>query len=247
MRKAIGYCLVFLILVSCAAMNYDKMAEQDLFQRAQSYFDHSKYVRSQEAFEAFLQRYPFSQNVATAEIRVADCMFYRRNYEEARATYEEFRKRHPLHSEISHSLLFEAKCYYEQRLSYDQDQENLNEAQARLLELIERYPASPAAREAQGILKEVRNQLCRREIYVGKFYLKQKERYSAAVRFEQAAKQYEDAECYPEVLFYAAKTWLELGETSRAKTFISVLLSDFADTEWAKKAGTLTNVKGEKQ
>ena len=228
--------VVLLMLVSCAAMNYDKMSASELFERAQKYFDEGKYVRAQEAFEAFLQRYPFSSEVATAEIRVADCMFYRGNYEEAKASYEEFRKRHPLHSESPHALLFEAKCYYEQRLSYDRDLRNLKEAQSRLVELSERYPSSPAAREAKEILREVRDQLCRREIYVGKFYLRQKDTYAAAVRFEGAAKRYADVDCYPEALFYAAKAWFALGEDARAKRYLDVLLSRFADTDWAKKA-----------
>lgn len=240
MRRKIGFLLALLTFVSCAAMNYDRMAEQDLFMHAQKYFERGKYVRAQEAFEAFLQRYPFSQSVATAEIRIADCMFYRGNYIEAQATYEEFRKRHPLHSEIPHSLLFEAKCYYEQRLAFTQDQRNLNEAQAKLFELLERYPSSAPAGEAKEILENVRLQLCRREIYVGKFYLKKKEQYAAALRFEQAIALYRDSQCYPEALFYAAKTWTILGENSRAKTFVDTLLSEFPDSQWAKKVGSPT-------
>jgi len=238
-RLVVVGLFAILLLASCAAMNYDKMPESELFDRAQSYFEREKYVRSQEAFEAFLQKYPFSGRVATAEIRVADCMFYRGNYEEARATYEEFRKRHPLHTESPHALLFEAKCYYEQRLAYDRDQGNLKEAQARLLELSERYPSSPASTEAKDILAEVHDQLCRREIYVGKFYLKQKDAYAAAVRFEGAAKLYSSSACYPEALFYAAKAWLILGEDSRAKQCIDILSSRFADTDWAEKAKSL--------
>lgn len=246
MNKKMCFLLICFI-VSCAAMNYDKMAEQDLFAHAQSYFERGKYVRAQEAFEAFLQRYPFSQSVATAELRVADCMFYRGNYEEAKATYEEFRKRHPLHSEIPHALLFEAKCYYEQRLAFSQDQRNLNEAQAKLFELLERYPSSEPAGEAKEILKNVRDLLCRREIYVGKFYMKKKELYAAALRFEQAIALYKDSKCYPEALFYAAKTWYKLGEDSRTKSFVDTLLLEFPDTQWAKRASSLEKEGSEKR
>ena len=243
--RRLSICFVAaLLLVSCAAMNYDTMSESELFDKAQSYFDRGKYVRAQEAFEAFLQRYPFSRKVATAELRVADCMYYRGNYEEARASYEEFRKRHPLHPEIPHALLFEAKCYYAQRLSYDRDQKNLKEAEAKLLELIERYPSSISAKEAREILHDVRNQLCRREIYVGKFYLKQKERYAAVLRFERAIELYSGEKCYPEALYYAAKAWLELGEPAKARPHLETLSARFPESDWAKKARALATKDG---
>jgi len=228
-----------LAMGGCASVKYDTMSASEIYSLGVSELDEKHYDKATEAFEKLKEIHPFSVQVAQAEIRLADCYYSRREYEEAVAGFEEFLLRHPTHQEVPHALYYLGMSNYKRMYSIDRDQAYTKEAEKYFQRVVTGHPGSDNYPEAREKLTETRNRLAKRERYVGKFYFKQKEYYAALGRFDNIVQRYPDTDHYPEALLYAAKCQLRLGVSREAERSLKTLLLRFPDGPFASEARSL--------
>lgn len=137
-------------------------------------------------------RYTFSPFATLAEIRTADAYFKKEEYEQAITEYEEFIKNHPGHNEVSYATYQLALSNYKLRKSEDRDPTYSREALKWFNIFIEKYPDSELVDDAKKRILKVRKLLAKREIYIGKFYLKEKNYKAASERFKRVVDKYSD-------------------------------------------------------
>src|SRR5262249_56414415 len=108
-----------------------------------------------------------------AELQIGDIHFERGEYEEASSYYHDFVELHPNHAKVSYALYRNGLCSYNQMRESDRDQAPTREAVAQFKALIERYPQSDMAPDAQKRLRECEDRLAQPEIPRGGHHLAQ--------------------------------------------------------------------------
>jgi outer membrane protein assembly factor BamD len=176
----------------CAPKKVPEMTPQMAYEEALRLLERKKYERSAEAFRKFKEDFPLSTYTALAELRLADCLYFGKDYAEAIVQYEDFNKLHPTHPEVPYAIYQIGMCHYKQMLSIDRDQTVAEKALEQFRYVLENFPQSKYVSEAQTKMQICRRQLADHEFYIGHFYYR-KGHYKAALgRFEGILKKYPD-------------------------------------------------------
>ena len=193
--------LPLVIIAGCAGKDIKKSKTPEelykegmaLYQKAPEksfLFRNQYYLKALKSFQEIKEKYPYSQSAILAELRVADCHFKMKGYEEAIASYQDFLKLHPTNENIPYVIFQLGLCYFDQILTIDRDQTMTYRAIKEFEYLITYYPKSKYVQESWDKINICRERLAQHEFYVGEFYFKN-ENYSAALkRFEGILKNY---------------------------------------------------------
>jgi outer membrane protein assembly factor BamD len=159
-------------------------------ERAFLFFQDVNYARAIELFQEVIDNYPYSEYATLAELKIADVHFEQERYEEASSYYQDFVELHPNHEQVPYALYRNGLSSFERMREPDQDQTPTHEAVAHFNVLLERYPRSKHAPDAEMRLTLARNQLAQHEVEVGDFYF-DRESWSAAIgRYRAALAHY---------------------------------------------------------
>lgn len=162
--------------------------------------DRGYYQEAIDNFQQITDRYPYSREAVSAELKLADAYFSKGLYEEAFGSYADFEKLHPNHPEIPYIIYRMGLCHYERMKSIDRDQEYTFKAKEHFERLIKRFPDSPYAQAAKLKVRDCYESLAQHELYVANFYFKTGRYGAAAGRYEYLLQNYPDLGQYHEAL-----------------------------------------------
>lgn len=182
--------------------------------------------------------YPFSRWAVEAELRTADSYFIQERWQEAEAVYRQFLRNHPSHPKSAYVLLRQAQCYAKQaprttlsavliedRIATDRDQSPTLGAYQLAQEVMNRYPGTEEAEEAEELAARMATVLSHHEMEVGIFYQRQDEWNAAAGRFETARTRYPDSRRYGEATWRLGRSLEALGKNDQARIAYQSVLS----------------------
>jgi len=204
-RHFVVYSLAFILLLSltgCSKFNLlsslgfntkPEESAQALAMKGLDNFEHGKYYKAKESFEALLSRFPFSEYSLLAELKAADSNYYLGNYEESVLQYMDFEEHHPTNEAIPYVMFQIAMSYYKQIGTIDRDAENSNKAIYSFSRLLRAFPDSPYKDEATARIKAARNFLAIHEYYVASFYERTGGYKQAEARLEYLLKEYPES------------------------------------------------------
>ncbi len=212
LKKLIYLFIPLLMLVGCGTKKaiYSGSAEE-LYREAVAelekegggflgIFGGTNYEKIFELLKEIQLRYPLTPYATLARIRVADAYFKKEEYTQAIIEYEEFLKRYPGHPETKHAMYYLALSYYKLRKSHDRDPTYTRKA----IEVFENYkklfPNAENIEEVNKKTRKCKDILAKREIYIGKFYLKRKNYKAAYERFKNVVKNYPESKYYDDAM-----------------------------------------------
>lgn len=176
----------------CAPKMVPERTPQMAYEEALRLLERKKYERSAEAFRKFKEEFPLSTYTALAELRLADSLYFQKDFAEAVIQYEDFKKLHPIHPEVPYSIYQIGMCHFKQMLSIDRDQTVTEKALEQFRYVVENFPQSKYVADAQTKMQICQRQLADHEFTIGHFYYR-KGHYKAALgRFEEILKKYPD-------------------------------------------------------
>jgi outer membrane assembly lipoprotein YfiO len=145
------------------------------------FFSDVDYPRAIELFQEVIDNYPYSEFATLAELKIADIHYQRKEYELAASYYQDFVELHPRHEQVAYAIYTHGMCAFNEMEDPDRDQESTHEAIAQFRVLLERYPRSQYAADAEMRIAEAEDRLAEHELVVADFYFK-REIYSSAAR-----------------------------------------------------------------
>ena len=211
-------------------------SESGLLNEAVRYYEDKDYKMAKAAFQKLKDNYPLSKYSITAELRIADCDYHRKDYQEAIFQYEEFKKLHPTNKAIPYVMYQVGMSHFNQILSIDRDQTSTKNAAKQFEYLISRYPSDPYATSAQEKLRVCKENLAQNEYYVGYFYLKKKKFEAALFRFNGIVSNFPESDILDKVYFHIGKSYLFLEEKEKAKNALLHLLKNYPNSEYYGEA-----------
>ncbi|MBN2297156.1 MAG: outer membrane protein assembly factor BamD [Deltaproteobacteria bacterium] len=185
---------ILMSLFGCAHKPEEIKPAQVMFQEATQLAKEKKVDKATEMFMEVRTYYPGHDLARKSLIAIADLNFEEKLYDEAMESYKEYRLLYPTDLDASDSLYKIGLCYFNQINSYDRDQTNTAQAIQILEEFIRTYPDSPYVGEAHEKLTEARTTMAKHYLYIGKFYLKNKNLGAACKRFNYLKRQYPDVD-----------------------------------------------------
>jgi outer membrane protein assembly factor BamD len=194
----------------------------ELMTRGTDDLTQGRYKSAVDAFQKIKDRFPYSKYAVTAELRMADALYFQEEYELAYAAYDEFEKLHPKYKDIPYVIYQKGMCNFGQIVSLDREQAHTLKAKDEFERLIKRFPRDEYANKARKNLRECLIYLATHELFVANFYYKQGNYRAALGRYMYILNTYPDLGQYQDAVEGIARCNEKIAtETARQGTWRS--------------------------
>jgi outer membrane protein assembly factor BamD len=235
--------IVALLMIGCAGKKKIQSAPQDpavLYTEGMVLFNTGKYKAAIEIFTRLKDYFPSDELYAPkADIRIADCCFFRKEYPEAITRFMEFKKQRPFHPDIPYVEYQVGLCHYRQVLSKDRDQKATVKALTAFQNVVANYPDTIFAQKAQEKIIFCRRRLAENELYIARFYLRKGKYTAAEKRASAALMKYPASGVDDKALYYLALALHKQEKDAAALTPLTLLVGNYPQSEFAKPGGRL--------
>lgn len=234
----VGVLSVAALLAACSSSGgkkkfaYVERPVEVLYQQATDRLERKRYEEAVALFEEVERQHPYSSWARRAMLMRAFAYYQNNDYDEALGALDQFITLHPGNKDAPYAYYLKAMCYYERITDVGRDQEHTNNAVAALTDVIRRYPNTEYARDARLKLDLTYDHLAGKEMYVGRFYLKQNKHIAAINRFKTVIENYQTTSHAPEALHRLVEAYLELGIVDEAMSAAAVLGYNYPGTKW---------------
>lgn len=213
---------------------------QEIYAKAMELYERNNFVDAYEVFQACRNRYPISEWGINAALKMADCLYYQKQYETAFVQYQEFTRLHPTHQFVDYAHFQMGMCYYRQVCKVDRDQSFTTQAITHFERLVTLFPASPYAASAREKIAECKKRLADHVLVIADYYYRTKAYVSALQRYRQALDEYPDQLTRPDlVLFQLGKCYLHLEQPDNARVQFATLIATYPESPLVAASETL--------
>jgi outer membrane protein assembly factor BamD len=170
--------------------NLDK---QQIFDKAEALYQEEEYEEARRYFSFLYDTFPNDPLGHKAALRVADTYTTKRDTAslmEARLRYRDFANRYPNDPDRDYALLMVGNTYTARKLRPDRDLTSIQEALGAYQQLVNLYPGSEHADEAQEQIAMLRELMAEHEWLVSQFYYRNKWWLGALWRLEYLRDNY---------------------------------------------------------
>lgn len=190
------------------------------------------YQQAVNDFNDIEQNTPYSPWATNAQLMHGYTEYLRSHYTDAISALNRYIDLHPADRDIAYAYYLRALCYYEQISDVQRDQQTTLDAIGALREVVNRFPGSAYARDAQLKIDLGEDQLAGHEMVIGKFYEKQR-LYAAAIgRYQTVINNYQTTNHVAEALERLTEVYLKLGMTDEARRTAAVLAYNYPGSVW---------------
>ncbi len=172
-------------------------AAANLLAQGMEAYNTGNYYDALQAFNQILDQYPFSPQAVLAELRAADCHYYRGEYIEAKTLYQEFEERHPTHEAIAYVMFQIGMCDFKRTDRIDRDISGAQDAISDFSKLLRSFPHSPYTAEARAHITAAKEFLVNHEYFVAVFYVRTEQYEQAVHRLKYLLKRYPESAIAP--------------------------------------------------
>ena len=240
---------ILLVLVACTAVvacgssgkkkqkfAYVERPVEILYSLATRELERKRYDTAIAYFEEVERQHPYSAWARRSMLMKAFAYYQGNDYEEAVSAIDQFIALHPGNKDAAYAYYLKSMCFYERIRDVGRDQDYTNNAVQTLNDVIRRYPDTEYARDARLKLDLTFDHLAGKEMYVGRFYLKQNKHISAINRFKTVVEKYQTTSHVPEALHRLVEAYLELGIVDEARAAAAVLGYNYPGSRWYQES-----------
>lgn len=215
-----------------------------LYNRGLGYMNAGKFGDAIDEFNEVDRQHPYSEEARKALVMSAFASYRRGDYDNAIATARRYLTLYPGSPDAAYAQYIMGQSYFAQIKDVTRDQEMTQKALDSMQTIIDRYPDSEYAADANKKVIMTRDQLAGKEMQVGRYYLEQRQYVAAINRFNVVVTQYQDTRHVEEALERLVEANLAMGLVREAQTAAAVLGHNFPNSRWYKDAYTLLQKKG---
>ena len=228
------------VLSACAGNEETFDAVQDLqeaYAQAQSSIQNGNYRRGIQILEAIQARYPFSDVARQVQLDLMYAYYKSGAPELAVEAADTFMRENPIHPRVDYALYIKGLAYFDDepgilerwfRKNTDKrPPKDVEQAYQAFRRLVERYPASEYAPDAQQRMVYLKNRLAAYENQVADYYLRRGAYVAAANRAKNALEAFNGADSNAESLRIMIEAYEELGMNDLAADARRVLELNF--------------------
>jgi outer membrane protein assembly factor BamD len=205
---------------------------EQLYNNGMDALNDKRYASAGDQFASIQQNYPYSTWATNAQLMQGYTEYLQNHYTDAIGTLNQFIQLHPTHRDIPYAYYLRALCYYEQISDIARDQKGTQDAMNALQEVVNRFPSTTYARDAQLKIDLCVDHLAGKEMEIGRWYQNQHFYEAAIGRFQRVVDDFQTTNHVPEALARLTEIYLVLGLKDQAKKTASVLGYNYPGSEW---------------
>jgi len=244
MKSRILALVSLLVLTACATDKKAGIGEIDaasaeLYQKGNKLLRQGNYSLAIEQFETLESRYPFGSYAQQSQLETAYSHFKLGEPDSAIAAANQFIKLNPQHPHVDYAYYLKGLAnftrydgmldrFIEKDLSL-LDMNPLRQSFADFKQLINRFPDSPYAKDAEKRMSFLRNILANHELNIARYYFKRGANVAVVNRGKYLLKHYDGADAVPETLVLIAQAYDKMGLDEPYNNTLSVLEHNFPD------------------
>jgi outer membrane protein assembly factor BamD len=187
-------------------------------------------------FDEVERQHPYSIWARRAMLMSAFCYYQANKYTDAINTAEQYISLHPGSREVAYAFYLKAMSLYEQIVDVNRDQTDTEQALTALQDVVQRFPNSEYARDAQLKVDLTLDHIAGKEMEVGRYYLTRGDYIGAINRFKVVVARYQKTSQIAEALERLTEAYYALGIYNEAQTAAAVLGANYPGSPWYQDA-----------
>lgn len=222
-------------VAGCAKKNKDSYFARDvevLYNLGADRLERKQFKLAAALFDEVERQHPYSSWARRSQLMSAYSYYEANDYDESILAAERFLALHPGNSAAGYAYYLIANCYYEQISDVGRDQKVTEQALRALFEVIQRFPASEYARDAQLKMDLTSDHLAGKELEVGRFYLGKRQYLAGIGRFRTVIERFQTTSHAPEAMHRLVESYLALGIVEEAQSVAAVLGYNYPNSKW---------------
>lgn len=249
--SARGFLAVFaavFLLSGCSWLGLDDSASDDqnaeyverpveqIYNDAWKQIADHNWEKAAKQFDEVERQHPYSAWARRAMLMSAFCYYQANKYSDAISTADSYIELHPGSHEVAYAFYLKAMSLYEQITDTGRDQTNTEAALTALQDVVQRFPDTEYARDANLKVDLTLDHLAGKEMEVGRYYLVRGDFIGAINRFRVVVERYQRTPQIAEALERLTEAYYALGVYDEAKTAAAVLGANYPGSPWYQDA-----------
>lgn len=240
--RTILVALLCASLLACAGKDEIQTEIQgitDAYEKAQEAIARKNFRRGIQIFEAIQARFPFSNLSRQIQLELMHAYYMGGQREQAIEAADTFIRENPIHARVDYALYIKGLAYFEgepgfmdrwfRRDTTKRPPQEVELAYITLRRLVERYPSSEYAADAEQRMVAIKDRLAQYENHIADYYLRRGAYVAALNRATTALEEYNGASGNARSLEIMALAYDKLGMTDLAADTRRVLEKNFPD------------------
>ena len=208
---------------------------EEIYQEAYKEFNDKNYEEAAGLFETAESQYPASPWAADALVMMAYSRYMDKDYAGAILAVDRYMRFHPGHSDVPYMMYLRGMCYYHQVSDVRRDPGMSAYALQQFQQLVERFPSSEYAKNAENKILILKNYIAGKIMYAARNDM-QRENWAAAItRLQSVVATAQETVMTPEAMFRLTECYNAIGLPAQATSYAEMLHKNFPDNQWTKK------------
>ena len=191
--------------------------------------------------------YPQSIWAPRASLMSAYSYYYFDSYIQAIQEIDRYLKKYPNHQNKDYAFYLKSISYYNQIADEKKDLGPIIEAKKNFIYVINNYPESEFAADAEYKLELIDEILASKEMYIARFYMEKEKWIPSINRFKKVVKDYDKSIYVEEALFRLVEIHYRIGLEDEAKKYAHLLGYNYQSSEWYENSYRIFNQKFKKK
>ena len=247
-HKLIYIFVILFLLFSCskkesiiesAPNNSEKSFE--IYQEAVEALDNGQYFYASGKFSEAENILPKVEDAAKSSLMSAYCLYLINFYNESEEALERYIRKYPADKNISYAHYLLVIISYEQILDEAKDILPLVESKEKIKIFLQKFPDTEYALDLKFKMDLVNNQLAAKELYVAKYYIKNKKWIPAINRLRTIVNDYDETIFIEEALHRLVEVYYLVGLEEEAKSAAAILGYNYNSSEWYEQSYKILN------
>ncbi len=180
--------------------------------------------------------FPQSILAPKAALMAAYSYYVQDYYDDSIAELIRFKKIYPNHYNLDYANYLLGICYYEQIVDEKKDTQSVIKSREQFQYLINQYPNTEYALDAEFKLDLINDILASKEMYIGRYYFDKKKWIPAINRFRTVVDDYGTTIYVEEALHRLVEVHYVIGLTDEAKKYAKLLGYNYQSSKWYERS-----------
>ena len=191
--------------------------------------------------------YPQSIWAPRASLMSAYSYYYFDSYDNAIQEIDRYLKKYPNHQNKDYAFYLKSISYYNQISDEKKDLGPIIEAKKNFIYVINNYPESEFAADAEYKLELIDEILASKEMYIARFYMEKEKWIPSINRFKKVVRDYDKTIYVEEALFRLVEIHYRIGLEDEAKKYAHLLGYNYQSSQWYENSYRIFNKKFKKK
>ena len=208
--------------------------------------DNKDYMLAVKKFGEAEILYPQSIWAPRSALMTAYSYYVYERYFDTIFELERFLKTYPEHNRQNYAYYLLGLAYYEQIVDEKKDLEPIINSKKYFQIIINEYPGSEYAADAEFKLDLIKEILAAKEMYLGRYYIEREKWIPAINRYKIILENYDDTIYVEEAIHRLVEIHYKVGLINESKKYANLLGYNYQSGEWYEKSYKIFNKNYEK-